>query len=307
MRIFSHRILINIIGLGIILGALFCIFPPEILIFRRWAAYAGQIMVGYVALGLLFLVIRQDRLTFVCFFSAVLLALFIKTSSNPVLRLEARTSSPTIEVAQLDLAGLADPFAQLGILMNRPADLLVLQSLDLLAVGQLRDSLLSNFPYQYGTNHMDQALWVFSRWPMVAQFLNDDPEPPEVAGVMYIPELKDTLEFIATYMYPAFTRADIQSQQAHLLMNQELILERRHPILMIGQFNEVSWAPDIRAFRQASELKDSRRGFLPGLKGIFNKPTDHIFYSEELTCVHFQNQVDSTGRFLGISGTYQWK
>ncbi len=307
MKVFSHRSIINLLGLGIILGALFCIFPPEMLIFRRWAAYAGQIMIGYVALGLLFLFIRQDRLTFVCFFSAALLALFIKTSSNPGLRLEARTSSPTIEVAQLDLAGLVNPYRQLSILMNRPADLLILQSLDLFAVEQLKDSLLTDYPFQFGTNHMDQALWVFSRWPMATQFLSDDPEPPEVAGVMYIPELKDTLEFIATYMYPAFTRADIQTQQAHLLLNQNLILERRHPILMIGQFNEVSWAPDIRAFRQASQLKDSRRGFLPGLKDILDKPTDHIFYSEELSCISFQNQVDSTGRFLGISGTYQWK
>lgn len=307
MNIFRHRIFLNLVGLGILLGALFCIFPPEMLIFRRWAAYAGQIMVGYVALGLFFLIVRLDRLTFVSFFSAALLALFIKTSSNPVLRLEAVKNSPLIDVAQLDLAGLADPFGQLSILVDQPADLLVLQSLDLFAVEQLRDSLLEEYPYQFGTNHLDQALWVFSRWPMGVYHINDEPEQPEVAGLMYIPELKDTLEFIATYMYPVFTRADIKGYQSHLEFNQTIIQDRRHPMLMIGQFNEVSWAPDIRNFRDKSLLKDSRRGFLPGFSDLLDKPTDHIFFSEELTCVGFRNRVDSTGRFLGISGTYQWQ
>ncbi len=307
MNIFSHRITLNLVGLGIILGALFCIFPPEILIFRHWAAYAGQIMIIYVGLGLLFLLIRQDKLTFVCFFSTALLALFIKTSSNPVLHLEAVTNSPSIEVAQLDFAGLSDPYGQLSILKDQPADLLVLQSLDLPAVQQLRDSLQAEYPFQFGTNHIDQALWVFSRWPMGVYHINDEPDQPEVAGLMYIPELMDTLEFIATFMYPIFTRADIKGYQTHLKFNETIIQERQHPILMIGQFNEVSWAPDIRKFRDNTLLKDSRRGYLPGFNDLLDKPTDHIFYSKELSCVGFRNRVDSTGSFLGISGTYQWK
>lgn len=307
MKLFRHRITQNVIGLGILLGALFCIFPPEILIFRHWAAYGGQIMVGYVALGLLFLVIRQDKLTFVSFFSAALLALFIKISSNPVIRLDEVSGSPSIEVAQLDLDGLSEPYEQLSILENQPADLLILQSLDPLSVRLLRDSLLDEFPYQFGTNHLDQALWVFSRWPMGVYHINDEPEQPEVAGLMYIPELKDTLEFIATYMYPVFTRADIKGYQSHLQFNNDIIEDRQHPILVIGQFNEVSWAPDIRHFREKSGLQDSRRGFLPGLQDLWDKPTHHVFFSEELSCTGFHNKVDSTGRFLGISGTYQWK
>lgn len=91
----------------------------------------------------------------------------------------------------------------------------------------------------------------------------------------------------------------------------EMLILRRWAVyagqIMIGPFNEVSRAPDIRAFRQASQLKDSRRGFLSGLKDILDKPTDHIFYSEELSCITFQKRFDFAGRFLGISGTYQCK
>lgn len=305
--LFSRRLLVNLTGLGIILGALFIIFPPEMLLFRRWAAYAGQIMIAYVALGLLFLLFRHDRLTFVSFFSAAILALFIKTSSNQTIRLEAPNASREFQIAQLDLGGLNDPFAQLAILKDSMADLMILQSIDPLLILDLKDSLGTSYPYYFGADHPDQGLWVFSRWPLGITHISGEQEQPQLAGILMVPEASDTLEFVATFMYPMFAQTDLILRKDQLKLTSDLVGERSYPILAIGQFNEVSWAPEIREFREKTGLLDSRRGYLPGLKDFLDKPTDHIFYSSELACIAFRNEIDSTGRFLGISGTYQFK
>lgn len=289
------------------MGALFIIFPPEMLIFRRWAAYAGQIMIAYVAIGLIFLLFSLDRLTFVSFFSAAILALFIKTSSNQTIRLEAPNASKEIKIAQVDLGGLTEPFSQLAILKDSLTDLLILQSVDPLLILDLQDSLRTAYPFYFGADHPDQGLWIFSRWPLGITHISGEQEQPELAGIMMVPEASDTLEFVATFLYPMFARSDLILRKNQLELTSDLVQGRSYPVLVIGQFNEVSWAPEIREFREKTRLLDSRRGYLPGLKDFLDKPTEHIFYSEELACTAFRNEIDSTGRFLGISGTYQFK
>lgn len=305
--LFSRRLVVNLTALGIILGALFIIFPPEMLIFRRWAAYAGQIMIAYVAMGLIFLLFRLDRLTFVSFFSAAILALFIKTSSNQTIRLEEPNTSKEIKIVQLDMGGLNEPYRQLAILKDSVADLLVLQSIDPLLILDLQDSLSTTYPFYFGADHPDQGLWIFSRWPVGISHISGEQEQPELAGIMMVPGAADTLEFVATFLYPMFALADLRLQKDQLELTSDLVQQRSYPILVIGQFHEVSWAPEIRKFREKTKLLDSRRGYLPGLKDFLDKPTEHIFYSDELACTSFRNEIDSTGRFLGISGTYQFK
>lgn len=63
---FNHPRVRQVLTVLLLGGALACIFPPDTPEFRWWARHSFLVAVGYVALGLCFLVGNNSRLMFVC-------------------------------------------------------------------------------------------------------------------------------------------------------------------------------------------------------------------------------------------------
>ncbi len=57
-------------------GALVCMFPPRHPAFDWWAAHAVQVALGYLALGLIFLILNKSRLLLVCFGCSAAISFF---------------------------------------------------------------------------------------------------------------------------------------------------------------------------------------------------------------------------------------
>ena len=81
----------------LILVTLLCIFTPEPIFFKQFAAYTLYIMLGLLGAGLLFFVFNQNRLMMVSLLCCCGLNLYLKESSNNQLRLAAVTSNPSLQ------------------------------------------------------------------------------------------------------------------------------------------------------------------------------------------------------------------
>jgi hypothetical protein len=60
----------------LVTGAVTCLFPPDIPVFRWWSEQVMYIALGYLALGLLFLTLGKIRLMFVCFGCSAAISLY---------------------------------------------------------------------------------------------------------------------------------------------------------------------------------------------------------------------------------------
>lgn len=63
---FNYPRVRQILTVLLLSGALTCIFPPATVEFQWWAHQSVAVAVGYVALGLFFLIFNYSRLMFVC-------------------------------------------------------------------------------------------------------------------------------------------------------------------------------------------------------------------------------------------------
>jgi endonuclease/exonuclease/phosphatase (EEP) superfamily protein YafD len=112
--------------------------------------------------------------------------------------------------------------------------------------------------------------------------------------------LEKNITFISSYLPSFYPRSDMNSSN-HLQQIKNEILSNNTPLIVSGDFNKMYWSADIVEFMELSRLENSRRS-----STISNlNPYDHIFFTNDLECIHFEELVDEQQNHIGISGIYQ--
>lgn len=83
-------------------------------------------------------------------------------------------------------------------------------------------------------------------------------------------------------------------RDAELMMTSQLVRESEFPVIVIGDFNDISWSSTTRLFKATSELLDVRvgRGFYCTFNAkeyLLRWPLDHVFCSPEFRLVEMKN------------------
>jgi len=91
------------------------------------------------------------------------------------------------------------------------------------------------------------------------------------------------------------------NREHHLDIVSNAIAESKNPKVVIGDYSRVYWQAEMVKFRNNSKLNNSRRSTALSSPN----PYDHIFYSDELECVQFDEIRESNQNHIGITGTYQ--
>ena len=303
---FVQLVLISLI----LLGAFLCVFTPNYFVFKMGARFAVQIMLGYLMLGIVFLLSRQQKLMFTSFACCAGLCLFLKYASDGQLAFPAKYDEQTFDVAHFNVsASTVDYRKTIDEILAVNADVISLQEVTPDWDAELEEALTEKYPFSKTLVRLDPfGLAIYSRYPFVSidTFMFED--IPNIIGTVQLMDVEQEVCIIASHALPVFYTSDFERQRNHLMTIAGYTRHTNCPVITVGDYNAVPWSYEIQDFKFAANLNDSRRGFMPASNGafsLFQIPSDHIFYSNHMRCVGFQ-EINSSSGHLGIFGSFQF-
>ena len=322
-RLFDYPILPIIVLGGILLSVFVCVFP-NVLPSLSWVVnYAVQLMLFYLLAGLVALVFKQPKLTFAFFGGCALLCFFMKYSvnGNGIERwrqqmIQSHRSDgtsipvyiPDLKIANINLTNANNRSEVFSMVQATNADIVFFHEVTYNWVQMLQDSLSDARPFNH--TMVDLGIYgmaIYSKYEIAALDTFYFNQAPNLKGRILVNG--QPFSFISVHTQPSLDEFSKKKLVEHLSMVEKQVVRTDDPILVVGDFNAVSWSDLIQVFMNHTGLIESRTGFMPtsfsGTISIWNLPLDHIFYSGEFICSNFQNLVGDEGQHLGILGTYQ--
>lgn len=310
-KILANRSVQLVLTSLIVLGTFICVFTPNYFLFKIGARFAVQIMVSYLLLGFVFLAFRQSKLMFTSFACCAGLCLFLKYASDGQLNFPTKTEEKTLDVAHFNVSASTIDFKQtIDEILAIDADIISLQEVTPDWDAELKASLQEKYPYSETVVRLDPfGLAIYSKYPLISTdtFMFED--IPNIVGTIQFNENEQEVCFIASHALPVFYTNDYERQRNHFMAIARYTNNTNCPVITVGDYNAVPWSYEIQDFKAAANLNDSRRGFMPSSNGtfsLFQIPSDHIFYSNHLECIGFQDINSPTSGHFGIKGSYQF-
>ncbi len=312
-KILNNKFVQYFLMTSLLSGALICIFPPQNFFFKSMVKYAIQIMFGYLALGLFFLILKQPKLMFTCFIACSILAIHLKLNTNPDLKKPQPTENQTIiDIELFNISNInEDPDGTINKMLASKACILSIPNVDPMLYEFLKDTLSEKFPYCTKRIGFDPGIAVFSKFEINNQDTFFVENLPNIIGSIKPDGQDQELFFISSTTLPPFYTKDYDRLKKQLNKIAEKVSAINAPILTLADYNLVQWSDEIHDFRNKAGLKDSRRGFSPTagdnvFGSFFDSPRDHIFFSEHFKCIGFENIESSSQQHLGIKGSFQF-
>ncbi|MCC6726586.1 MAG: endonuclease/exonuclease/phosphatase family protein [Saprospiraceae bacterium] len=314
-KILAHPLAHIAITFLVVFGIFVCVFPQVFSPLSWVVNYAVQLMLLYLLGGLALLFLKQPRLTFICFGGCLFLAFYLKFSikNNYIDRwrnaiLEDYTPNESKAIVKVGLFNLSNGNDQVFLaktLRECGADVISIHEVTPAWVNWLEDSLKQTYPYHHSL--VDIGLFgmaLYSKFPMTSidTFYYED-----------IPNLRACFKdngsdfcLVSVHTEPALNELGNQKLKRHLeaLANQITHMEGI-PLMVVGDFNAVSWSTELQQFMETAGLMQSRNGFMDIQRTIGYVPIDHIFHSPRFVCSDFNNFSGINGQHLGITSTFQ--
>jgi endonuclease/exonuclease/phosphatase (EEP) superfamily protein YafD len=324
-KLLAHPIFHLSVGALVALGVAVTLFPSLILSLSWMVNYAVHIMLFYLVSGILFLFMRQPRLTFICFAGCGLLCLYLKYSikNNSIerwretviqekkpLETEEEKGSKPFKIAHFNITNANSLSHVAQALKKTNADLLSIHEVTPEWDAWLADSLTSEYPYSHVMVDIGMfGMALYAKYPLEQIDTFYYQEIPNLAGCFSVEG--ERICFVNIHTEPALNSFSLKRLQEHLDSAANFIDKILPPVIVMGDFNAVPWSSEIRAFTSRAGLQDSRTGFIQfsseGYSSFFDIPLDHIFFTPHLQCVGFESIKGNHSEHLGICGTYQFK
>ena len=301
----KHRLVNPTLVVGMIALTAICIFKtPDIMMLKRISSHASQIMLLLLGSGLFFLVFDQKRLLFTAFGCVAALCLHFKHVANIDLILPVKTSEPTLTVAQVSTADLAEHW-QTSVESLNQSNADVISILEITPDWQvlLKQQLEETYPYSTILTRIDLlGVGIFSKVPITKVDTLIFEEVPHLRATMDVENYAEIAVYTFNTNPPLFRTSLLQLRNQLSLLAGE-IQGQNKACIATGNYSLDQFADEIQDFRAKTDLLDSRKTMSPSL----NTPTSHIFYNEHFACLRFANLYDDASYRIGIIGEYQLK
>ncbi len=291
-----------------------CIFPPDFVWAKKLSDFTVHIMIGFLILGLAFLLLDQRNLMFASFAYCGLLCLFLKGTVNQGIKLATNSGAPSIEIVHINLASANLNYEQLiDFVRERNADIISFNEVTPDWEYYLDKDLTKTHPYSAKIVRIDPfGLAFFSTIPIdrVDTIMVYGGGRPHLEVEMKL-GLGSDLTLINSYFLAPLTRKTYGDYRVELTQLGQRVSEIKGAVIAIGDYNMSDWSNELREYKSLSGLISSRRDVSPGsntgVKSLLNFPNDHMLFNDRLECVEFSTLNDSLGQHLGIRGQYQIK
>lgn len=271
-------------------------------------------MLGYLAVGFVFLFFKQPRLTFISFAGCLILCFYLKFSiknnsierwrSSILKKYEPKEDEVRLKAAQFNLTNSSKPNELANALLSTGADVLSIHEVNPGWSQWLEDSLSQAYPHHH--TMVDLGIFgmaIYSRHPITSV---------DTFYYQEIPNLRVCLKkggtdicFISVHTEPALNDYSLKRLEGQLETIATQIARMDMPLVVLGDFNSVSWSKELQKFMEKTGLLESRSGFMDRQRSFWDVPIDHIFHSHRIGCADFVNFRDREGRHLGIMASFQ--
>ena len=280
------------------------ILSPQIAGLRALSEYSVHVMLGMLMLVIVTMLSDKRRMMLAALACTAALCLWLKNASNHALRLPDSNQEVKLKVAHVNLGNLDEGLSELAqIVIGEELDVVSFQELTPDWGDMLRDSLLGLLPYRYQQVRIDPyGMAVYSKHPLQMA------DTMQCRGIpmLHIAVDKGDARFhlVSSYLTPALDQQSLAMASSQLQRLSREVVQLTDPVIALGEYNMTYWTPEIREFRATTKLENSRRDIA---QGNLRVPYDHIFFSENLECVQFNEMKGASQKYLGIRGTYQLK
>ncbi len=313
-KILSHTITHLTAASLVAFGVFVCVYPHIFSSFSWIVNYAVQLMLAFLIGGLVFLFFKQPRLTFVSFGGCLLLCFYLKFSiknnsiehwRNSILKQHQPNDERVhLNAAQFNLTNSSTPEEMVEALRASGADLLSIHEVTPGWSQWLQDSLSDVYPHHH--TMVDLGIFgmsIFSRYPLSSVDTFYYQEIPNLR--VCIQKDGTDLCLISVHTEPALNDYSLRRLEGQLETLAGQISRMDMPLMVLGDFNAVSWSKELQQFMDNTGLLESRSGFMDRQRSFWDVPVDHIFHSPKLGCADFVNFSDREGRHLGIMAAFQ--
>lgn len=299
--ILSHKVTQFITTVIILLSAYIIIYPPNIEIFEQTSEYAPILMFAMLFISFMFLVFNQRRLMFIGMMATAFIAFFLKIASNDNLVLPQQNLLPKLKVAHFNLSSFNRQKTNIGeLILKINADIISFQEFTPDWAVPLGSALKFNFPHSYKMTRVDPfGMAIFSTKTIQVNTFKYKNIPNVVISVE---NQLGGIDIVSSYIPSVYPNPNLKRQE-HLDLLVEQVNSKTNPVIALGDYHSVYWDKELTKFTTQTGLKNSRRSTALS----YFKPYDHIFFSDKLECVQFDEIYDAQQNHLGIVGTYQMK
>ena len=285
------------------------IFTPNLpfsdnIIVEKAIEYAVHGLYGILAFSLFLFAMGRYKLMFLGLSCVAALCIFLKSQSNDHLMLIENKLAPKLEIVHFNLANIDDSYDDFyRRLIKMDADIISLQELTPNWDLALRDSLAQVYPYVIKNVRIDPfGKALFSKQELIKKQIVGENEDNYLSVNLKMGD--QIISLSSNYILPPLNESSKLNAKNQLETISKKIRSSVYPSIAIGDLNMVHWSNLIRLFTKDAKLKNSRRGF--SVNG-FEIPYDHMFFTEDLECAHFEEILDENSTHMGIRGTFQIK
>jgi endonuclease/exonuclease/phosphatase (EEP) superfamily protein YafD len=274
---------------------------PEIIFFRQASEYLVHIMLGFLGLGFLFLLINRERLMMLSFATCATLCVFLKNESNGELLFPKTNNTESITLSHVNLSNVDHPSILFNELKRNSCDIVSFQELTPDWRGILSSSLKQDYPYSYEATRIDLfGKAIYSKYPL--ERIDTINKENAFDIVATINKSKNKYKIISPYLTPPLDKNSLVACKVQMKNISNYIQNQVDRVIVLGDFNMVYWSEEIRNFREASKLNNSRKDVILASMKL---PYDHVFYSKNLQCVNVKDFLINRDERVGLLSVFQ--
>ncbi len=291
-------------GLLMINLALIFFIDREIFLVDLFKSISVQAIIGFLLVAVSATTLRKTKLASLSVMSGLLVlsSLLVQPDSAYL----AQFKSTDFRVAHFNvLTNNLGHASLINAVEKSEADLLSFQEVNNRWSVVLEDALGDKYPHYCISPSEDSfGIAIFSRLPIDNLSEYEWQSMPNIAGEIRIGIEK--LSFVTSHTSSPITPSRYRNRNHHLEDIQNWLHRTPAPKLAIGDYNCVSWAPQIKRFKADTEMRDSRSYYastFPSWLSPFGIPIDYIFHSNDIKCTGFstlQTSSDHKGIVAGF-------
>lgn len=290
--------------------SIFLMFKQSGWITTLFLSLSVQITIFYILLSPFLLYYRKGKHAVLSLLTALSFSTQFIGSINDQNEqsVEFEITNPTLKVAHFNvLRSNKSKQATIHTILNSNADLVSLQETDQAWTQEVEKSVKEAYPYSifFPSEQCCIGISLLSKQPLFNANISFHGGLPNIEADMIFNDV--VTHIITSHTSSPISRNKLKNRNEHLLDLQKHVALLDSPTLVIGDFNTVPWDKKLMAFKQKSELIDSRKSYestFPSYFGFMGIPIDYIFHTKEISCTSFETLQIEGSDHLGIIGEY---